>query len=631
MGVDATHVDLASAVVDKYDGVEDDAFQQPNPWDSHGTACAGLAVAVHDNDTGMKGVAGGCSLMAARIAESKTPGNWKTSDSWIARGIDWAWKNGADVLSNSWTTAESSAITNALERARTKGRNGRGCVVVVAAGNSDGPCGYPASLEDVLTVSASNQFDEPKTPDSRDGDTKWGSSFGPRVDVAAPGILNFTTDIMGEAGFNPAPPPAGNYNPRLKGTSSSAPIVAGAAALVLSANPDLTESEVSALIRNTADKVGGIAYDDGRNDRMGHGRINVLRAVRAAQEGRIDGEPVEEPVEEPDEEPVVEPVDEPTEEPVEGPIEIPTGRHAPVSNIDGDREREATVLLTDPSNKGEAPSELQKTRKGAEWLPSVNPPTVPDTFQAPDTSGLRNIAEASYGPPAPAGESIRVPDRRVKIDGIDGHPWRAHASLVITARDGSRWLGTGWFVGPRTLVTAGHTVYVKNSAVPALDGWVSRIDVMAGRNGSELPFGAVRSEVFHTVAGWAEDGDHRYDYGAITIPTELGETVGTLGFGVFNSDDLYRVIGNIAGYSSDKPDGPQWYENNRVEYVSARKVYYDMDLVGDLSGSAVYRIDAGGRRKAFGVHAYGGRRNNAAIRITVPVYHNFRHWMQAYG
>jgi thermitase len=60
--------------VGNYDAIDDDAFQEPNPWDGHGTACAGLAAAIHNNERGIRGTGGGCSLLAVRIAYSSQPG-----------------------------------------------------------------------------------------------------------------------------------------------------------------------------------------------------------------------------------------------------------------------------------------------------------------------------------------------------------------------------------------------------------------------------------------------------------------------------------------------------------------------------------------------------------------------------
>jgi subtilisin-like proprotein convertase family protein len=259
--------------------VDDDTFQEPNAWDGHGTACAGLAAATHNNDLGIKGIGGGCSIQAIRIAYSPSKGaNWVTRNSWIARAIDWSWRNGASVLSNSWGGgAPSTAITNAFERARTLGRQGKGCVLVVAAGNAAGPVDFPGELDTVLTVSASNEFDEFKTKTSRDGETWWGSNFGPPVDLAAPGVHNLTTDISGSDGYT-----SNNYTD-FNGTSSATPIVAGAAALLLSAEPDLTELEVRNRLKETADKVGAQPYQNGRNDQFGSGRLNVFAALQTSQ------------------------------------------------------------------------------------------------------------------------------------------------------------------------------------------------------------------------------------------------------------------------------------------------------------------------------------------------------------
>jgi V8-like Glu-specific endopeptidase len=310
----------------------------------------------------------------------------------------------------------------------------------------------------------------------------------------------------------------------------------------------------------------------------------------------------------------------------------PTGGHTPVSNL----SKEATQVQPVKTSVSKAPSEgvNPKTPKprdnGSEAvkgfkLMETTEAALAELYTAPDTSDLRDIGEASFGPPPPATETVHGPDDRIQITSTSIYPWRVHASLLITAADGSRWIGTGWFIGPHTLMTAGHVVYIKNSGVPGRDGWVRNIDVMPGRNGSTLPYGTVRSSNFRSVTGWTNSGDQNFDYGAIIIPTNLGNTTGWFGFGVYSDADLLASVGNISGYPGDKPTGTQWYDARRIASVNARKVYYDIDTFGGQSGSAVYRIIDGGRY-GVAIHAYGGATTNSGTRIVRPVYDNMVAW-----
>ncbi len=263
---------------------------------------------------------------------------------------------------------------------------------------------------------------------------------------------------------------------------------------------------------------------------------------------------------------------------------------------------------------------------------------------APDTTGLRDVAEASFGPLTPGGsldpainpvaeapyatalapETVIGTDDRIQITNTSAYPWRVHASLAITAADNSRWIGTGWFIGPHTLATAGHVVFIYAPGT-ARHGWVRSIQVMPGRNGSTLPYGSVTSTDFRSVNGWMNSGDQNYDYGAIRIPTELGNTVGWFGFGVYSDSDLLASTANISGYPGDKPAGTHWYHARQVASVNSRKVYYAIDTAGGQSGSAVYRVISGSRY-GIAIHAYGGATANSGTRIVQPVYDNLLAW-----
>ena len=80
--------------------------------------------------------------------------------------------------------------------------------------------------------------------------------------------------------------------------------------------------------------------------------------------------------------------------------------------------------------------------------------------------------------------------------------WRVHCSLLITAADNSSWIGTGWFIGPRTLITAGHVVYITNSGVPGRHKFEQQINDIAKR-ASRLAesTGARVSLVGHSLGG----------------------------------------------------------------------------------------------------------------------------------
>jgi glutamyl endopeptidase len=296
-----------------------------------------------------------------------------------------------------------------------------------------------------------------------------------------------------------------------------------------------------------------------------------------------------------------------------------TDLHTSVANLGGESSAPAGI---EPGALGSAPSE--DVEDGLEVTSDVfDGPAIEATLA--DLDDLPDIATASYGELGGSLESIIGTDDRVQVTATANYPWRVHASLLITAADGSRWIGTGWFLGPHTLGTAGHVVFIKNSGVPGRDGWVRSIQVIPGRNGNQQPYGSVTSNNFRSVTGWTNNGDQNYDYGAILLPTELGQQTGWLGFGNFDDATIRSSVANIAGYPGDKPAGTLWFHASDVVDVNALKVFYKTDTVGGQSGSAVYRY-ANGQRHAFAVHAYGGASSNSGTRINAQVFANLQAW-----
>jgi V8-like Glu-specific endopeptidase len=240
----------------------------------------------------------------------------------------------------------------------------------------------------------------------------------------------------------------------------------------------------------------------------------------------------------------------------------------------------------------------------------------------PPSADLPNAGEASYGPLPPAAETVHGPDDRVQIGDPSVYPWRTQCSLAMTGADGSGWSGSGTFIGPRTVLTAGHCVFIKNSGVAGRDGWMRSITVMPGRNGNTLPYGSKASSTFFSVTGWTQSGNQEYDYGVIILPATFN--VGWLGYGNFGDADLLATVGNIAGYPGDKP-GTLWFAARKIAAISARKVHYDIDTMPGQSGSSVYRY-LNNERHVIAVHAYGGATTNSGTRLNGEVVGNIGRW-----
>ena len=304
------------------------------------------------------------------------------------------------------------------------------------------------------------------------------------------------------------------------------------------------------------------------------------------------------------------------------PDTTPGGLHTPVTNI---AATEATITqeLVAEGADGEGAA-LPLPPDGAAERVVRAEAAAALILSAPETGSLRDIGEASFGPPARL-ESVLGTDERVQITETVKLPWRLSASLLITAADNSQWIGTGWFISPRTLITAGHVVFIKHSGVPGRDGFVKKIQVMPGRNGSEVPFGGLSATEFWTVKGWAEQGLETVDYGAIILPAPFPAKLGHFGFGVFPDDTLLAATVNIGGYPGDKPSGTFWFDSRAVGSVKPEKVFYAADTAGGQSGACVY-IVRNRKRVGVAIHAYGGATANSGTRISAEVFANLTAW-----
>jgi len=217
-------------------------------------------------------------------------------------------------------------------------------------------------------------------------------------------------------------------------------------------------------------------------------------------------------------------------------------------------------------------------------------------------------------------ETVCGRDDRVRINNTGGIPWRMICQLIITRRDNRKSRCTGWFIGPRTVMTAGHCVYSHSAG-----GWARSIEVVPGMNASARPFGGATGTSFRSVRGWTQDQKPDYDYGCIILPNgNLGRTVGWFGFARLSDASLRNLLVNNSGYPGDKPFGTQWFNAGRTTRVTSRRLFYMLDTAGGQSGSPTWRFKDG-KRHAVGIHAYGGCPNKST-RINKSVYDNMKTW-----
>jgi len=237
------------------------------------------------------GVCPNCTLLPLRVLAT----NNLLRDGDLVAGLLWAAER-ADVILASWSFDPHSYVSpdihDAIRWAAKEGRGGRGCVIVFSAGNRGGTInGYtPQAMVETLTVGATDELDK------RAGY----SNTGPGLSLMAPGGVAdgyvdelrvaraklVTADLEGEGGNNPAGDAVKSpgivddlaATACFSGTSASAPLVAGAAALILSFEPSLTSREVGWILTESAQPLGSITE-------YGYGRLDAGAALALTAAG----------------------------------------------------------------------------------------------------------------------------------------------------------------------------------------------------------------------------------------------------------------------------------------------------------------------------------------------------------
>jgi len=216
-------------------------------------------------------------------------------------------------------------------------------------------------------------------------------------------------------------------------------------------------------------------------------------------------------------------------------------------------------------------------------------------------------------------EAVLADDDRQQVTATTEFPWRCICYLVITAQDGSHWVGSGWFADARTVVTAGHCVFLHGAG-----GWARQLEVYPGRSGAAMPFGPVVSGDLHSVSRWTQEQDADFDYGAVRLAGAV--PVGSLGYAARADAELQNVSANVYGYPADKPPGTLWGSFRQLSQVRQRTLVYNVSTYGGQSGCPVF-LKQGEDRTVVGIHNYGDLSGNSATRITDDVYDDIQAWM----
>jgi thermitase len=244
-GIASSHPDLsANMALPGFNSVDNSTNTEPGY--PHGTAVASALAATSNNGIGIAGAAGAVRILPGKISNDDANGFATLSDA--TECIRWAADQGAKVVNLSHSFGNTSSLDSAAQYLR-----GKGGLLIACAGNQGSDLSGQSDVASYIIVGAT---------DESGYHVSW-SNYGTPIDIVAPGNNVYAIWL-----------PYNDYLP-CWGTSLATPLVAGAAALIYSINPNFTPSQVENFLFSTANNLG-----DGKI--YGNGGLNAAAAVEAA-------------------------------------------------------------------------------------------------------------------------------------------------------------------------------------------------------------------------------------------------------------------------------------------------------------------------------------------------------------
>ena len=244
-------------------------------------------------------------------------------------------------------------------------------------------------------------------------------------------------------------------------------------------------------------------------------------------------------------------------------------------------------------------------------------------------ASIRNPTSGLAAAPMLRSRQVVGQDDLVRIDPTTNYPDRAVARINFFAPATQQNLKcTGFLVSKNLVATEGGCVHYRGE-------WARNVRVTPAQNGFSRPYGECRGVSLHSVRGWTNGRDPRFNYGAIKLDCDIGLTTGYFGLAVQSSLTNRRFYVNgypdLAVRSRYDPGGTQWQGFGRVTGTSPRIIFHNADMVGGMRGGPLWNWIDGCSDVACAVgivlsdlfHDYD---KNSAVRIVDPIFLNYYNW-----
>lgn len=240
-------------------------------------------------------------------------------------------------------------------------------------------------------------------------------------------------------------------------------------------------------------------------------------------------------------------------------------------------------------------------------------PAAKELLFLPGRASQKDIEAARLGL-----ETVIGRDNRTRVTDTDMSPWRMICSIRVT-RGSITNVGTGFMIGPRTLLTAGHVLVSPDK--PHLP---STVQVIPGLNGEKAPYRSHYAERFSVHPKWTKEYSPACDLALIHLGQPLGNETGWFRVDAKASSDMIGHWVHVTGYPAEKKEAlgqetsvpltrqacQLWHHAAPIDRFEVGRVFYRVDTTEGQSGAPIYLLEDDqnyATPTAVGIHAYGTR------------------------